>query len=314
MGEEVFYSYARSRPQVRPQIVRRIAAGERLSHICREPGMPCPESVTGWMRREPAFAAEVAEARVRGEWRRRFAFDEDRARALLARLGAGEPIGRILRDPGMPSRETYYRHWLMSGPAWFQQGVWRIRQAREAARRGPVNGRFRAFDPVVAEKIYVRLWKGETLRAILRSDRMYPSLAVLARWRREAPEFDRMLAFVFRGWKQKRARERCLCTPEMTEAIVARIVEGGSLRSLAQEPGMPSQGAMYNWVRTRPEFAEAVAGACEDREDWYRDAMVALLDRAGPQSQKAITRLLAPLSRQETRLRKRPGWKRRGGR
>jgi len=305
------HSYAVSRPEVRATILERLVGGERLKHICAEAGMPCHESVTGWMRRDAGFAAEVAQARARGDWRRRFMMDEAKARALLARLAAGERIGDILRDPAMPSARTY-AYWRAS-QGWFAEEVFRLNGVKAAAKAERMRGRFRAFDPGVGEKIYVRLWKGEHLRAVLRSDRAFPSLAVLTRWRRENPEFDRMMRFVLTGWKKKRARERCLCTPELTATIVDRLRQGASLRSLSQEAGMPSQGAMYSWARTRPEFARAVAEACEDREDWYRDQMLDLVIRAGPMSEKALTRLTAPLSRQETRLRKRPGWKRGGG-
>jgi len=309
MDDETFHSYARSRPRVRQQILDRLAAGERLKHICGEAEMPCQESVTGWMRRDPEFAAAVARARAQGEFRRRLMFDEGKAQALLARLAAGETIGSVLRDPAMPSARTF-RYWRATYGA-FAEDVHRLNQVKAQAKAERCRGRYRPFDPDVADRLYVRLWKGERQRAVLRSDKAFPSLAVLTRWRRENPEFDARMRFVLTGWKKKRGRERCLCTPELTATIVDRLRQGQSLRSLARQADMPSQGAMYNWVRTRPEFARAVAEACEDREDWYRDQMLDLVVRAGPMSQKALTRLTAPLARQETRLRKRPGWKQR---
>ena len=302
------HSYAASRPEVRTTILERLAAGERLKHICAEPGMPCHESVTGWMRKDAGFAAEVARARAQGEFRRRLVFDEAKAKALLARLAAGEAIASVLRDPAMPSAGTF-RYWRATYGA-FAEEVHRLNQVKTDAKRERLRGRYRPFDPEVAERLYVRLWKGDHLRAVLRSDKAFPSLAVLTRWRRENPEFDGRMRFVLTGWKKKRGRERCLCTPELTATIVDRLRQGESLRSLSQQADMPSQGAMYNWVRTRPEFARAVAAACEDREDWYRDQMLDLVIRAAPMSERALTRLTAPLSRQETRLRKRPGWKR----
>jgi hypothetical protein len=301
--------------ETRARVVARLAAGERLKHICRETGMPCPESVTGWMRADPAFAAEVAQARAAGAYRR-LAFDEDQARRLLARLAAGERIGEILRAPDMPSPATYYRHWLRGrAPAWFQEARARAATEREAARRRSAGRPYRGFDPAVAERLYVRLWKGgETLRAVLRSDPAFPSLTVLARWRQENPAFDAQMAFLMTGWKRRRGRERGLCTPALTQQIVDHIAEGHSLRSLARLPGMPSARAMSNWVRDRPDFARAVAEACEVRGAMLQDQITERLMAAPPMSGRALRRLTADLSRQETRLRKRPGWKRNAAR
>jgi len=76
---------------------------------------------------------------------------------------------------------------------------------------------------------------------------------------------------------------------------------------------MPSQRTLYNWSRTRPEFAERVARACEDREDWHTDQIFAIAQTAVPGTVTATRRLMAPLNSQLVRLKKRPGWKRRRG-
>ena len=78
-------------PHVRLLVLERLAAGERLKDICRGDGMPCAESVTGWMRAGPGFAAAVAQARLRGDDARR-RFDPARAEAFLARARAGASI------------------------------------------------------------------------------------------------------------------------------------------------------------------------------------------------------------------------------
>jgi len=266
--------------------------------------------VTGWMRAEPAFAAEVAQARLRGEFRRRFMFDEAKAAAFLARVRAGEWIGHVLRDPAMPSLATY-RYWLAQY-APFAEAMHALRQTRAAERSAWARGRFRAYDAAIGERIYVRLWKGEKLRAILRSDKAFPSLAVLERWRREQPEFDRMLRVAIDGWRKKRPSARHMLTEEMEARVLEGIARGGSLRSLSREPGMPCQGTLYNWCRTRPDFAAAVALACEDREDWYLAEAVKVASMAqGPRSAAAARKAVARLNAQRVRLRKRPGWKQR---
>lgn len=175
-------------------------------------------------------------------------------------------------------------------------------------------GRFRPYDAEIGERIYVRLWKGEPLRAILRSDKSFPSLAVLARWRREQPAFDGMVRWAMDGWKHRRPQARHLLTEAMLERVIGGLVSGGSLRSLSREPGMPCQRTLYAWCRTRPEFAEMVAMACEDREDWYLAQAVKAASRvAGPKSLAAAQAAVARLNAQRVRLRKRPGWKRTRG-
>uniref|UniRef100_UPI0025D99514 terminase small subunit-like protein n=1 Tax=uncultured Phenylobacterium sp. TaxID=349273 RepID=UPI0025D99514 len=183
--------------------------------------------------------------------------------------------------------------------------------ARAGQRVERLRGRYRAFDPVVAERLYVRLFKGgASLRDVLASDPAFPSMAVLARWRREAPRFDAMLRFVFDGWRTKPRRPgRGKWSPELEAAVLAGIVEGGSLRSLAARPDMPCARTLYAWCRTRPGFAAAVAQACVDREDWYRDQLLEIamgVERGGV---GAARRAMAPLNAQLVRLKKRPGWK-----
>ena len=204
-------------PQIREVVLQRLAAGERLKHIGREPGLPCPESVTGWMRADPRFAAEVAQARVHGEHRRRFMLDEAKARAFLARVRAGEKIGDVLRDPAMPTPATY-RAWLAAS-APFAEAVHAVRLSRVAEKAERLRGRFRPYEAAVGERIYVRLWKGERLRDILRSDKAFPSLAVLARWRREAPEFERLLQVAIAGWRRRRGQARHPLTEEIEERV-----------------------------------------------------------------------------------------------
>jgi len=302
-------SYRLNSGAVRQAIVDRIAAGERLKVICREAGMPCQLSVNRWMRLDAGFAAQVAQARGRADWRRRLWCDDEAAKAVLAAVAAGERLETVCGRPGMPSYRTV-AYWRRTVP-WFAEEMGRLMGVRAAAKAHRLRARFRAFDPAVAERIYLRVWKGERLRKVLGSDKAFPCLTVLERWRREEPAFDRMLKAAMQAWRRKRGRDACLCTPELTGAIVDLIVEGESLRSLSRRPGMPSQKAMYNWHRTRPEFAAAVDQACEDREDWYREAILEVAQGPWPGSVRAANKRLAPLVKQMTRLRKRPGWKRR---
>lgn len=303
-----YKSYARDRPQVREEILRRLNAGERLQDICAEAGMPTTACVHGWARKDPAgFKLALRAAYREGGRSRRRVCDPDKARAVLAGLAEGRRLEDVVRGPGMPSLRTFMAWRLDHG--WIAEDYYRLMAVREAARREKARARFRPFDPAVAERLYVRLWSGEPLRRVLASDKAFPSLAVLSRWRGEQPQFDRQLRFVLEGWRGKRGREGHLCTPQMIEAIVDGIVQGESLRSLGRRPDMPSERAMSNWVRTRPEFAAAVAQACVDREDWYQDQIFEIELTATPGTMREVRRRTAPLRKQLTRLRKRPGWK-----
>jgi len=51
--------------------------------------MPCAATVRKWALADPAFGAELLAARRREDWMARFAFDEAKAAAFLARARAG---------------------------------------------------------------------------------------------------------------------------------------------------------------------------------------------------------------------------------
>lgn len=294
-------------PHVRDEILRRVTAGERLTHVCAEPGMPCCESVTGWARRDPAgFGAALKQAYAQAAYRRRHACDPVKARAILAGLAEGRRLEDIVREPGMPSRRTFLV-WRDENAA-IAEHYGHVRAGREAVRRDKVRGRFRAFDPAVAERLYVRLWtSGEPLRRVLASDPAFPSLMVLARWRAENADFNSQMAFVLGGWRRRRGREGGVYSPDLADAICGAIVTGASLRSLAERPDMPCARTLYAWVRTKPEFAARVARACRIREGWYADQIVMIELTAAPGTVREARRLSAPLRKQLTRLRKRPG-------
>jgi len=291
-----------ARHLIKAAIVERVALGETVTAICEAAEMPCAGSVQVWRRADPAFARDLAQARVRGDWRRRFAFDEAKAEAFLARVRAGERINDLLDQPGMPSQRTYI-HWRRTQGA-FAEELWRLKGARYAERARRLGGRFRAFDQAVADRIYVRVVRGEGLRRMLETDPSLPCRVVVYRWRKERPDWDKALRLAFRWGRRARGGLR---TPELTEAILAQIVQGASLRSLSREPGMPAAGTLYGWVKRHADFAAEVAQACDWREDWYLDQMQLIVDEAGPMSGEVLRRRLAPLRTRHARLQNRPG-------
>lgn len=298
-----------NRAQLKARIIERVAAGETVKAACAEPGMPDPASIQVWRRADPAFAADLAEARRRGQWARRFAFDEAVAAAFLARVAAGERIRDLLAKPGMPSQAAY-RYWSRTQVA-FQAELWRLRAVSYARRKRPRP--YRHFDPSIADRMLVRVARGEPWRRMLETDPAMPCRVVVYRWRAQEPEWDAALRIAFRVGRlaRERARSKARCSPELVEEIGARIASGGSLRSLARDADMPSARTLYKWAARFPEFAAEIQRASDVRTWWYEDQMLEIARRNGPLGLAATKAEAAPLQRQLNRLAKRPGWKQR---
>lgn len=262
-----------------------------------------------WRRGDPGFAADLAEARRRGGWVRRYAFDEAVAAAFLARVAAGEGINDLLDTPGMPSQRTY-RYWRRTQGA-FQEALWRLRAVSYARRPRPRP--YRRFDQAVADRMLVRVARGEPWRRMLETDPSMPCRVVVYRWRAQEPEWDAALKIAFKVGRlaRERSRSRARCSPEIVDEIGYRIVLGGSLRSIARDADMPCAATLYSWVERFPDFAAEVDRACDLRHWWYADQMLDICERNGPFGLDATKRQAAPLQRQLNRLAKRPGWKRR---
>jgi hypothetical protein len=300
----------RHRAHLQLQILDRVAAGETVAGVCAEPGMPCAGSVQVWRRADAGFASALAAARRRGDWARRLVFDEAKAAAFVARVAAGERVGALLGRPGMPSRRTY-DHWRRTQGC-FQEALGRLRAAGYSRRVGTGHGAWRGWDQALADRITVAVAGGAVLRRLLASDPALPCLAVVARWRREHPEWDRVLRTAMRvGRRARWLGPGSRCTPALADEIGDRIVGGASLRSLGAEADMPCAGTLYSWVARRPAFAREVARACDIREQWLTDQMIAACERNGLLRLGQTRRQVAPLQRQVNRLAKRPGWKRR---
>jgi hypothetical protein len=295
--------YRRDAQRLKAEIVGRVAAGERLGVVCTTPGLPLGETVRAWARADAAFGAALDGAKALAA-QRRLRFDEAQAEAFLARARAGERINALLREPGMPGRRAY-RHWCAT-QAPFSEAVYALRQRRdqEIGRRG--RARFRAWDEGLGDRIIVAVNKGATLEEALAGDPALPCRPTVRRWRREQPAFDGVLRMMFAARRRRRSAARGL-TPELAERIVERIVEGGSFNSLSREPRMPSRQTLRRWVHVRPDFARAVAAACEDREDWYCDQIAMIAETVTPGTAQAARQRMVPLLRQLARLRHRPG-------
>jgi len=295
--------------RLKAEVVGRARAGEGLAAICRSAGAPAASTVRGWGRGDAAFAAELLAARRAGAWRRRFAFDEAVAAEFLARAQAGETIRSLTAAPGMPSRATY-DHWRRTQGA-FAEAVFAVRKGQLAGLQARGRARRRDFDPALADRLIVALNRaiGERapgkarLAAVLAADPALPCRRVLARWRREQPEFDQVLKMILTA---RRALGPRVPAP-VVEDVVDHIVEGGSFASYSRLPGGPSRTTLRAWFRRDAAFARAVRGACEDREHWYEDRILMAAEGAAPGTAAVRARAIGSLKQQLGRLRNRPG-------
>ena len=291
--------YRRDAPRLKAEIVARTDAGETLRAICASPDLPAADAVRSWARADAAFAEALAGARRRAAWRRLWTFDEAKAEAFLARARAGEPIKSLLGHPGMPSAKQYHR-WRTAQPP-FAEATFALRQRSNARLGERGRARRRDFDQVLADRIIVRMNQGSKLADILAADPELPGEVRLARWRRAAPDFDRVLRMIVAA----RRRAPPAVPVSQARAVVAHIIEGGSFASFSRLPGAPSEGVLRRWMRD-PHFAEQVTRACEFREDWYEDQILLIAERTSG-SIREMERATAPLRLQLARLRRRPG-------
>lgn len=112
-----------------------------------------------------------------------------------------------------------------------------------------------------------------------------PSVSSLHRWARREPGFARELAaaraarrralldkdkplMAERAWRRfigrppgPRRGSVSRFTPELGEAICARIAAGESVLSIGADPAMPCAVTIYSWARREPGFREAYAAA-----------------------------------------------------
>jgi len=290
---------------VREALLARLATGERISHICRDPAMPCHEAVTGWARREPLFAEMYAAAKRQGAARRQ-AFHEPTAKVLLQRLADGELVRDVLRDPAMPRRELY-DHWRRTQNE-FNARILTINEGRAAladdrARRR----RTRPFDPALADRIVAKVASGVWLEDIRKVVPEAPGRRVLDRWRRQDRDFDRALRAAIRFTLPTR-RCKVAATPRLLEAVFEALAAGATLNALSRRPGMPSPATFSRWQRTRPDFARAVEEARRCRMEALGDRAIAIAEARGPLSETA--REIRRLTGMQDRMlaRRGPGW------
>jgi hypothetical protein len=158
-----------------------------------------------------------------------------------------------------------------------------------AGARAPVR-----YSPELGAEICARVAAGESEAAVARSPGM-PSVQAIQAWRGREPAFgaayeaarrtarrwrlDReQVADQGRRWRaalrprDPRGGSVSILTPELTEAICARIAAGESVMSIGADPAMPCAPSIYGWARRNPAFREAYLAAKDIGTDILFDA------------------------------------------
>ncbi len=119
-------------PALARRICERVASGELLYAVLREPGMPTAQSVGRWARGRADFGEALMAARREGGRPSRggggvWAYCPEVVDVLFERLAEGESLTGVCRDPTMPTYSTIY-HWRRRFPEFDRL----LRMAREA--------------------------------------------------------------------------------------------------------------------------------------------------------------------------------------
>lgn len=290
---------------LKTHICERVKALGGLAAVCREAGMPHIETVRLWAKDDVSFAETLKDARRRGWFRLKWAFDEAKARRVLGHLRAGGSIHDMPTGAEWPPLRMV-RYWrAIDGE--FGAEVVRLQTVLRGNRGRPFGRASVAFDRATADRVILAVARGGRVDLLHRSDPTLPGMRVIDRWRREDEEFAIGLGVAMKVRRAKVRREPAMLTPELKQTIIDRIREGGSLASLSREAGMPGGTTLYGWVRRSPEFAKDVAQACEDREDWWADQVGMAMDDAPGASAAVLRARLAPVMKGWQRHQNRPG-------
>lgn len=79
-----------------------------------------------------------------------------------------------------------------------------------------------------------------------------------------------------------------LYTPELAARICAMIADGKSLRSIARESGIPTLTTIFEWLGSKPEFAEQYARAKDAQADAMSEDILEIADELPAMTEKGI--------------------------
>jgi hypothetical protein len=292
--------FAYPRAQMQAQVLERLEAGATRTGLGKVPGFPSRMTLFRWAEEDPDFARRLSAAWAWGRGVRKGArnaselFDAARAQAFLLRVRQGEAVRSLVVTPGQPTREVL-NLWKRMRPDFAAELDEAVCFARDTGDRR------RPFDPATADAMVRRVSRGETIRGLWKDPAM-PGEKVLRRWQRQRPDFAAALKAAWQIAHRRRRASRPRCTPELTEAIAAHVVRGGSLHSASRAPGMPCYATLYAWKRAKPDFALAIAAAQEERHDRLLDQAMTLAERLTPQTLEADAHRLGAIRRRVGQL------------
>lgn len=194
-------------------------------------------------------------------------------------------------------------------------------------------GKRSQYHPRLGKIILARLREGETIGQVCADEEM-PSAATLHRWRHMHPEFGRayegmvvergrfqqMMARLKRErwaeWariedKIGRRRTRTWVAGRKStyergwaQAFCARVAKGQAVYRICAEAGMPSQKAVYGWLKRQPEFVAMYVAAKREAVSWlaFQAEMVADRAVAGPVSAAQLRAIKRRVARIEGRI------------
>ena len=152
----------------------------------------------------------------------------------------------------------------------------RFKSKRTLEPQGPPPGLYAStYDVEIGAAICRRIAAGESLRSICRTDAAMPTEKTVWNWARQHREFRLMKAHAFAvararslAQREDAGLERRLgfggafgrtgrpsgYCDEIAEAILERLLMGEALEAVCGDPGFPSKGTVYNWLKAEPAF------------------------------------------------------------
>jgi hypothetical protein len=149
-------------------ICRRLAQGEALRALTRDPAMPSRKTLKRWMKRDVDGLFAQCRRRVCATPRH---YPKKIAAKIARRLGRGEALAAICRDPGMPTPPAI-RHWIETD----RDGLF-----AECPRTPGKGGAPSRYTKRLADRICRRLAGGRSLASIARDPGM-PAAATVVDW------------------------------------------------------------------------------------------------------------------------------------
>ena len=160
-----------------------------------------------------------------------------------------------------------------------------------------MRGSYVRYSPALAAKVCARLAEGHSLSSLGRLPAM-PSRNTLMRWRAEHPAFERLYRATLedrgtatgkRGPNRRRGDQApahnplppgrpTAYSPEVAEAVCARVAEGASMLDLWRDPELPSGRSLYTWLDRHEDFRRMYLAACELRAERLAEEILAIAD------------------------------------